>query len=199
MKKTLAALSAIYLLSACAAFQTDYVVKENSEHSSFAPAWTVQSRAYRIDSYAQTKQFLYFVGEANDPKQRLCRKYAEKDAVQKTASDAAQKIMRRFEQKKNESALIAPELKNKLEKNILVNLQGSITAGKYWEKRDYLKEKGAKSNYTTYKCNVVNKIKKSDLAETLEASKAKATKALSDKDKKAADKAIDAYIADLKR
>ena len=193
-------LSAIYLLSACAGFQTDYVVKENSEHSLYAPAWTVQSRAHKIDSYSEAKLYHYFLGEANDAKQRLCLKNAEMNALQKTAYDTAKKIMRLYKQKnKKEKDSIAPELKDKLEKNILVNLQGSITAGKYWEKRDHLKEKGAKSNYTAYKCNVVVKIKKSDLAETLDVSKAKITMALSAKDKKAANKAIDAYITDLKR
>ena len=89
-------------------------------------------------------------------------------------------------------------LKDTLERNIQVNLYGIATAGEYWEKRVYLKEKGAENDYTAYKCDTVVKIKKSALIKAVEASKAKAAKASTDESKKAINNAIDSYITFLK-
>ena len=78
-------------------------------------------------------------------------------------------------------------------------MRNDILAGQYWERRDYLKEKGAASDYTAYKCNAVIKVGKTDLIAALEAYKMKTVKTLPDNDKKAMENAVDDYIKKLKR
>ncbi|MBR1778169.1 MAG: hypothetical protein IJ752_06260 [Alphaproteobacteria bacterium] len=197
MKKHLAALSTLCLLSACAGFKPDYVVKDASESS--APSWTVQSKAHKVDSSSEAKEHRYFVNDAHNVNQRLCLKAAETRATQKVASEVAQEIMSRFEEKsQSEDDTASTKLKDKLEQNIQVNLHGVAVAGKYWEKRSYLKEMGAEKDYTSYKCDVVVRIKKSALAEAIEAYKAKTMKTLAGEEKKAMTEAVDSYVADLK-
>ena len=200
MKKISATLSTIFLLSACAGLRSTYVFKENSENSSYAPFWTVQSTAHKLDPSDEARQHLYFVGEAQESILRSCLKKAETQAVIKTASVPAGKIISRFLKiprtgKRPDTA----ELKEKMEQNILTGLPKSVVIKEYWERREYLKEKGAKKDYTAYQCNVVVKLGKNDLAEAVEAYRAKIDKSLSGQNKKDLNKAIDYYVAGLKR
>ena len=194
VKKFSALLLSVCLLFACVQIQHDYIVKENSEHSLFAPAWIIQSKAYKIDSSAEAKLHRYFVSDAHNANQRLCLKSSEINATKKIASDVTREIVNRFA-KKNKKIAIDAELKDNLEKNILVNLYDIAVAGQYWEKRDYLKEKGAKKDYTAYKCDTVVKIKKSALIKAIETSRSKIVKMRPDND---IVNAIDSYIAYLK-
>jgi len=194
IKKLLALFFVVCLLFACVQIKHDYIVKENSERSLFAPAWIIQSKAYKIDSSVEAKQYRYFVSDAYNANQRLCLKSSETNATKKIASDVTREIVNRSA-KKNKKITIDAELKDNLEKNILINLYDTAVAGQYWEKRDYLKEKGAKKDYSTYKCDTVVKIKKSALIKAIEASQSKTVKMRSNKD---IVNAIDSYIAYLK-
>lgn len=197
MKKHLVTLSAICMLSACAGFEPDYVVRDASETS--VPSWTVQKKAHKADSSPDTKEYRYFVSDAHNVNQRLCLKAAETRATQKVASEVAQEIMSRFEEKnKSEDDAATSKLKDKVQQNIQVNLHGTAVVGKYWEKRNYLKEKGAEKDYTAYKCDVAVKIKKTALAEAIEAYKTRTLKQLSADAKKAMDQAFTDYTSELK-
>ena len=183
----------IGFLFACVQIKRDYIVKENSLHSSSAPAWIFQSRAYKIDPSSETRQHRYFVSDAQNENQRLCLKLAEINATKKIAVDTAQEIIKRFEAKTKTKSDMT-QTKSLLEKTIQINLYDVTVAGEYWEKRDYRKEMGAKKDHTVYKCDTVVKIKKSALIKAIEAYKAKAQKEL----KKTMKSAIDSYIATLK-
>lgn len=196
MKKHLITASVFGLLAACAGFTPDYVVTDASENSK--PSWTVQSKAHKIDSSSEAKQNRYFVSDAQNVNQRLCLKAAETRATQKIASEIAQELMSRFEENnKSQDDTANSKMKDTLQQNIQVNLHGVVVADKYWEKRAYKKEKGAEKDYTSYKCDVVVKIKKTALAEALNAYKEKTVKSLKGEDKKAMTKAVDAYVSDL--
>ena len=200
MKKTLFAISTLCFLSACITFRSEYVVKENSENTLSAPSWIVPSNARKVDSSAEAAQHLYFVGEAQDKSQRQCLRNAETNAFRRIASGTAKKIMARFKKIKGVNAAFpGAAIKDTLEQNISVFVQNDILAGQYWERRDYLKEKGAASDYTAYKCNAVIKVGKTDLIAALEAYKMKTVKTLPDNDKKAMENAVDDYIKKLKR
>ena len=86
------------------------------------------------------------------------------------------------------------KVKNELERNIQVNLHGVSVTGKYWEKRQYLKEMGAEDNKTGYKCDVAVRITNAALAEALEAYKAKTMRMLAKDDRPAMNAAVDATI-----
>ena len=197
MKKHLLTVSALCLLSACASFKPDYVVTDTSESSS--PSWISQSKAHKIDSSSEAKQHRYYVNDAQNVNQRLCLKAAETRATQKIASEIAQEIMSNFEEiNKSQDDTANSKMKDTLEQNIQVNLHGVVVADKYWEKRAYKKEMGAEKDYTSYKCDVVVKIKKTALEDALNAYKEKTLKSLKGEDKKAMQQAVDAYISDLK-
>lgn len=199
MTKLPAIFSAIILLSACTAFNRSYVIKERAENFSFAPAWTVQRKAHRVESSSASKQYLYFVHDAQNANLRLCLKTSETEATRETASVTAKEIVNRFKSKnKAQKNIVTVELRKSLEQNILINLYNVVVAGEYWEKREYLKEKGAEKNYTAYKCDTVVKIKRTDLAKAIEASKARISQQITDKSKKAWNSSLDSYIADLK-
>ena len=188
-----AVFSAIGMLFACVQIKQDYVVKENSLHSSSAPAWIYQSRAHKADPSSDTKQYRYFVSDAQNANQRLCLKLSEKNAMKKAASDVAEEIVKTLK-KKNKTKEDHSPLKDTLERNILINLSDVSVAGEYWEKRSYQKEMGAEKDYTSYKCDTVVKIKKSALIKALEAYKIKAQNEI----KKPTKSAIDSYISNLK-
>ena len=196
MKKYLITVSALCLLSACAGFTPDYDITDASETSK--PSWTLQSKAHKIDSSSEAKQNRYFVSDAQNVNQRLCLKSAETRATQKVASEIAQELMSRFEEiNKSQDDTANSKMKETLEQNIQVNLHGVAVADKYWEKRAYKKEKGAEKDYTAYKCDVVVKIKKTALAEALNAYKEKTVKHLKGADKKAMTEAVDSYMTEL--
>ncbi len=196
MKKLLITVCTASLLASCASFTPDYVVTDASESS--APSWIAQSKAHKIDSSSEAKQNRYFVSDAQNVNQRLCLKSAETRATQKIASEVAQELMSKFEEK-NRSADDSADskIKDNLEQNIQVNLHGIIVADKYWEKRAYKKEMGAEKDYVAYKCDVVVKIKKTALADAIEAYKDKTVKTLQGENKKAMEEAINDYISDL--
>lgn len=198
MKKHLITLSAFCLLSACSSFKPDYVVTDASESSK--PFWTQQSKAHKIDSSSEAREYRYFVNDAQNINQRLCLKAAETRATQKVASEVSQELMSSFEEKnKSEDDAANTKIKETLQQNIQVNLHGVIVADKYWEKRAYKKEMGAEKDYTAYKCDVVVKIKKSDLADSLEVYKAKSLKTLKGEDRKIMKEVVDGYITDLNK
>lgn len=197
MKKHLLTVSALCLLSACASFKPDYVVTDASQSS--RPSWIAQSKAHKIDSSSEAKQNRYYVNDAQNVNQRLCLKAAETRATQKIASEIAQEIMSKFEEtSKSQDDSANSKMKDSLQQNIQVNLHGVVVGDKYWEKRAYKKELGAEKDYTSYKCDVVVKIKKTALEEALNAYKEKTLKTLKGEDKKAMQEAVDAYISDLK-
>ena len=197
MKKHLLTVSALCLLSACASFKPDYVVTDASKSSS--PSWIAQSKAHKIDSSSEAKQNRYYVNDAQNVNQRLCLKAAETRATQKIAAEIAQEIMSKFEEiNKSQDDTANSKMKDTLEQNIQVNLHGVVVGDTYWEKRAYKKELGAEKDYTSYKCDVVVKIKKTALEEALNAYKEKTLKTLKGEDKKAMQEAVDAYISDLK-
>ncbi len=198
MKKCFVVIFIFCSLTACVAFRSDYIVRENSENTLSAPFWISPSKARKIDSSAEAAQHLYFVGEAQDKLQRQCLKNAETDALRKIASETAKKVVSRFKEIKRTKKTFSV-IKEKMEQNLLVFVQKEVLAKKYWERRDYLKEKGAASNHTAFKCNAVIKIQKTDLINALEAYRMKTVKTMPDDDKKAMEKAVDDYAKKLKR
>ena len=187
--------SALCLLSAC----TTYIIQENSENDDRVPSWTIPSKAHRVDSILKSQNNRYFVDTAQDTDKRLCLNAAKINATRKIAADVSQDIVRLFE-KRDEAGnnLTDSVLQDKIRQNILVALEGVFVAGEYWEKRQYMKEKGAEKDYTVYKCDVVVKIGKEDLSSAIESYKAKTGKILSGKSKETLDDVIDSYVAGLK-
>lgn len=198
MKKLLT-LFALSLLSACVVFLRDYEVMENSENSSFAPSWIIQSKAHRAEKPSDTTKYRYFVGSADNTHLRLCLKTSELNAIKKISSETSSEIVKKAnKQNKTKKNSDIPNLKDDMEKNILVNLQGISIVGEYWEKRHYLKEKGAKEEYYSYKCDTVVKIKKSALINAIETYLEKIQNTLKDKNKKIIKEAASSYLIDLK-
>lgn len=167
--KTYSLFSILCLASACALFDRTYTVSERTEKYMFAPAWTDQRKARRADSSAEAKKNLYFVSAAENDGKRLCLKEAGKRAFLKAADETADEILRllKEEKKKNNKVHIPSNMKERLRANILVNLFETKVAGEYWEKRLYMKEKGAEKDYSAYKCDVVVKVPKTVLAEAV--------------------------------
>ena len=161
--------------------------------------WTIPSKAYRIDPLLESLKHRYFVDTAQDEDKQLCLHSAELNATRKIAEEISQEIVT-FSKTKDLSGNNLTDFipKDKMQQNILVALNNVIVAGRYWEKRQYLKEKGAEKDYTVYKCDVVVKIEKGDLADTIIAYKTKAEKTLSEKDKETLDTVIESYVATLK-
>ena len=198
MKRHFIPVFALCLLSACAHFMSTYDITDSSDK--FKPSWIVQSRAHKSDSSDAAKQNLYFVSDAQNINLRLCLKSAETRAIRKVAIETAEKLMGRFEKiNKPLNNMANSKTKEILQENIQINLRGLNVVDKYWEKRAYKKEKGAEKNYTSYKCDVVVKIKKTDLANALPPYKEKIVKKFKEKDKKAMTEAIDSYVADLNK
>lgn len=199
MKKNLVALTAaICLLSACSSFKPDYVVTNASEKS--APKWIAQPKASKVDSGSEAKKHRYYVNDAQNVNQRLCLKSAETRATQKIAAEVAQELMSKYEEKTHSDNDVAnQQVKDSLQQNIQVNLHGVTVAGSYWEQRAYKKEMGAEKDYTSYKCDVVAKIKKEALVEALEAYKAKTLNTLKAQEKKVMQETVDEYIGDLNK
>lgn len=197
MNKKHLAVSLTLVLSACAGFKPDYVVRDASENS--RPAWTLQKNAYKSDDSANKKKFRYYVNDAENIDQRLCLKSAEARATQKVASEIAQEIASQFSEKSNSHDDEATrKVKDELEQNIKVSLHGVAVQGKYWERRQYSKELGADSNKTVYKCDVVVRIANEALAESLEAYKTRTLNSLKEADKKAMNEVIDSTIDRIK-
>lgn len=200
MKKTFVILSMAGLLSSCVQLQQnrDYVVKENSLHTMSAPVWITPSKAHKIDPDADTKQFLYVVSDGLDANQRVCLKKSEQNAMRKIAADTAEEIVKNLKKrnKKKNRNDEDPDLKDNLEKNVLVNLDNIETAGNYWEKRNYTTEKNTQKGRTSYKCHTVLKIKRSDVAKALRVTKAKINQKAAKGTKKALNSVIDSYIAE---
>ena len=195
MKRCFAVVCLICPLFAC----TTYIVEESSEGSLRAPSWTIQSKAHRIDPIAENGKYRYFVDTAQDANRRLCLRSAEVNATRKIASEVSQDIVSLFERTDVAgNNLTDSVLKDKIGQNILVNLNGVVVAGQYWEKRQYLKEKGAEKDHTAYKCDVVVKIEKGNLADAIEIFKARTGKTLSGESGKTLDSVIDSYVSVLR-
>ena len=205
MKKSFILLSAFCFLTACAAFRSTYVVSENSEQTTSAPFWISPNKAHRIDPSAEAAKHLYFVGSAEDKSQRLCLKNAETDAFKKTAAETAKILAKKYSEIKKAKRKTAAKktntkaIREKAEQNILVFLQNDTVVKQYWERRDYMKEKGAAANRTAYQCHAVVKVKKTDLINAIEAYRMKTVKSMPAEDGKIMEKAVDAYIAKLKK
>lgn len=197
MKTLLTILFLTAVTSGCAGFKPDYVVRDASENS--RPSWIVQKNAHKSDDSGNKKNYRYYVGDAENPDQNLCLNLAESRATQKVASEISQEIMSKFKEtarsKDDESTR---SVKNELERNIQVNLHGVSVTGKYWEKRQYLKEMGAEKDKTGYKCDVAVRISNAVLAEALEAYKAKTLRTLAKDDQPAMNAAVDATIGLIK-
>ena len=195
VKKYSVLLPALYLISSCAVFNQTYTVSERTEEYLFAPAWTDQRKAYRVDSSAEAKKYLYFVSSAENAKKRPCLKESEKSAMQKAADDTADDLLHRMkeEKKKNNKVHISPTLKDRLKSNILVNLYDIDIAGEYWEKRKYSKEKGADKNYTAYKCDTVIKIPKTNMIDAVKTSAEKVSQTMKHNTRKAMEAAAASY------
>ncbi len=196
MKKMTVALLALCSVSACASFKPDYEVKDASESS--RPAWTVQNKAYKSDDSDAKNTHRFFVEDAENVNQRLCLKSAEARATQKVASEIAQELIAKYEEKtqsKNDKA--TAQAKDNLQQSIKVNLHGVAVQGKYWEKRRYLKELGAEKDLTAYHCDVVVKISNAALAEALQAYKDKTMKTLKGEDKQAMEEVVTEAIDEL--
>lgn len=155
--------------------------------------------AHKSDNSGNKKNYRYYVSDAENPDQNLCLNLAESRATQKVASEISQEIMSKFKEtarsKDDESTR---SVKNELERNIQVNLHGVSVTGKYWEKRQYLKEMGAEKDKTGYKCDVAVRISNAVLAEALEAYKAKTLRTLAKDDQPAMNSAVDATIGLIK-
>lgn len=198
MKRSFISVFAVSLLSACVHFLSTYNVTDSSHN--FRPSWISQFRAHKSDSSDEAKLNMYFVSDAQNVNQRLCLKSAETRAIRKIALKTTEKLTDRFE--KNNKPLNNTsnnKIKEQLQENILVNLKNIVVVDKYWEKRAYKKEKGAEKDYTSYKCDVVVKIKKTDLAKALSPCKEKIVKKFKEKDKKAMTEAIASYTAELNK
>lgn len=192
MKKLLISLCAVASLSACCSVKPDYVVRETMKGGE--PDW-VEDVADAAKNKEELKEFRFYKAEAESTKQRLCLKSAEARATQNIASEVAQEIFAKF-QEKNESFDDAAnsKMQDVLEQNIKTNLHGVQLAGTYWERRAYLTEMGAAQNIEKFKCDAVVKIKVSALEEALDAYKKRTLRQLKDKDvKKALQEAVDAY------
>lgn len=197
MKKIISATILTLVLSACAGFKPDYIVRDASENS--RPSWTVQKNAYKSDDSANKKKFRYYVNDAENPDQRLCLKSAEARATQKVASEIAQEIASRFSEKANShDDESTRKVKEDLEQNIKVSLHGVAVQGKYWEKRQYSRELGAEKDKTAYKCDVAVRISNEALAEALEAYKTKTLNSLKESDKQPMKEAINSTIGLIK-
>ena len=195
VKKYSAVFSALCLMSSCAVFNKTYTVSEQTEEYFFAPAWTDQRKAHRVDSSAEAQKNLYFVSSSENANKRPCLKEAEKQAIQKAAVDTADDLLHRMkeEKKKNNKVHISPSLKDRLKSNILVNLYDIDIAGEYWEKRNYLKEKGADKDYTAYKCDVVVKIPKKKVIEAVKICAEKVSQTMKHNTKKAMEASAASY------
>lgn len=197
MKRLFSLLILTATAAGCAGFKPDYVVRDASEKS--RPSWTVQKKAHKSDDSANKKISRYYVSDAENPDQNLCLNLAESRATQKVASEIAQEIMSKFKENANSKDDVSTrKVKNELERNIQVNLHGVSVTGKYWEKRQYLKEMGAEDNKTGYKCDVAVRITNAALAEALEAYKAKTMRMLAKDDRPAMNAAVDATIGLIK-
>lgn len=190
----------VLLIVSCATLNPGYTVSERTEKYSFAPAWTDQRKAYRVDPSATAKKHLYFVGSTENAGKRLCLKEAEQLAIQKAAKETAKTVLKRLKERKKKSGkpVLPSSLKDQLQSNILVNLYDTVVAGEYWEKRTYSKEAGAEKNYTAYKCDIVVRIKKSNLIKSVETVKTKLSSQIPDESKKDWNTVFDSYTADLK-
>lgn len=197
-KSTLILFGGIAVLAACSSFEPDYTVTDASHAS--RPDWIQPENVKESGSSSNRKEHRYYIDSAENINQRLCLKSAEARATQKVASEIAQEVVSRYEeraQSDNQTAL--EQVKEKLEQNIQVSLHGVRVQSSYWEKRAYKQELGAPKDYTSYKCDVVVKIKKAELIQALENYKAMTVRKMQGNDKTAMAKAVNDTIQDLKR
>ena len=197
MKKLFYLIPVIAVTAACAGFKPDYVVRDASENSK--PDWTEYKNAYKSDDKANKKNYRYYVNDATSPDQDLCLNLAESRSTQRVASEIAQEIINKFQEKAQATdEESSRKVKNELERNIQVNLHGVAVTGRYWEKRQYLKELGAEKDKIGFKCDVAVRISNDDLVKAIEAYRAKTMRQLSKDDQKAMETAVDATIGLIK-
>lgn len=195
MKKVVIVLSALTLLAGCSSFKPDYVVRDASEKS--APDWIADA-----DEAARNKkelaEYRFFISDAENVNKRLCKQESEAQATQKVASEIAQEIFSRFEAEyKSDDDVANAKLKDKLQRNIQVNLHGVAVAKNYWEKRQYQVEMGASKDIVRFKCDTAVKISVKNLQEALNAYKEKTLKTLKGEEKKAMEAAVASYESTL--
>jgi hypothetical protein len=196
-KSTLVLFGSFAVLAACSSLKPDYTITDAS-HSS-RPDWIQPEYVKESDSSANRKEYRYYVDSSENINQRLCLKSAEARATQKVAAEIAQEIVSHYEERvlsNNETA--QEQLSENLAQNLQVILHGIRFQNQYWEKRVYKQELGALKDYATYKCDVVVKIKKTEIIQALETYKTLTVRKMTGKEKANLAEAVNDTIRNLK-
>lgn len=174
--------------------ERDYIVRDAS--SSFRPGWIEDAEIW-AKNYSQDLSKYRFFSFETEPK--VSRTMACNLAKANVKADIAGEISTFIDKTINESsdgdATIDPNdpkvkslreyVTNSLTSKIQNSIYGASIIKTYWEKRNYLKDKGAKKDYVGYSCGVLIRMPVSRLNKAIDRAVALVTNQVKDKELKA--------------
>ncbi|GHU00418.1 hypothetical protein FACS1894186_0910 [Alphaproteobacteria bacterium] len=154
------------LLAACSSFNKEYEVIDASAKS--FPDWVALPEAAATGKDAE--KFRYFADHSDNAVQRLCEQGAQARATAKIAAEIAAFITHNYaEATENDGTTPQVYTQEALAKQVQTHVVGSQVAATYWEKRAYLKDKGAAEDKKEYACFAVMRIERSLLDKAVNA------------------------------
>jgi len=157
MKKSLLTVALGLSLVACSGIKKDYIVTDASYLPQ--PKW-VKKGKYKA---SKSDEYKYFISSGDNVSKRLCEKTANARANLVVSQEIAQSIDDAYKNTINSNGNEATEsASEKLQQTVKLYLAGVENEESYWEKRQYLKKKGATEDLTKYQCYSLVKMKKTN-------------------------------------
>lgn len=203
MKSLMSVFAILVFVAACSSrsFKRDYEVVDASHQE--VPEWVNEPREWAQDEdeddFEKHRYYIYTT-DAKNSRTMACEA-AKARAASVIASEISQFIKQSFATSTHgDPRAMDPDLSSYMEESLAKEVQSFVVGAKtlrtYWEKRRYLKDKGAKKDYDGYVCSALLKVSKGNLdtafnranqkltqkAQTGEA-KAKVSKAIEDAQK----------------
>lgn len=150
-------------------FQKDYIIRD--AQSKTRPGWIVDSNdwAEKENLDLDKHRFFSFETEPKVSREMACN-YAKANANAEVAGEITTFIKKSFGSSMEGQAAIDPNnpitqpMRNYMENSLVEKVQAIITGAnvykKHWEKRQYLKDRGAKRDYIGYTCAVMVRIER---------------------------------------
>lgn len=148
--------------------EIEYKLQETSTGLAKQPDWILSPKSGDEDGSPRT--YRYFVNESESKSKRL----ALQSAKARASATVAQEIVSFIKNSYGEATQggdgedITEYKQEQLAKETQTFLHGAEIINTYWEKRKYLKEKGADKDHTIYKAFALVRVNKDTLKEAIE-------------------------------
>jgi hypothetical protein len=153
------------LLASCGGIKKDYVVVDVAYTPQ--PKWMKKLK----NKASADSEYKYFISSADNVNQRLCEKTAKARVNSVIAGEIATELndtYRSVTESKNDDSSDA--VIERLEQNVKLYLSGVENEDSYWEKRKYLRDKGAEKDLVKYQCYSLVKMNRKIYNDVLRAS-----------------------------